>query len=108
MISQDYKEFEIVTLESGQEIGEIIKNDKGYDRQPSLTKESLRGIEKDSRLIKGKMTHSSQTNEYIFDAWCVDEELLYPVDPDDRFRFSIKLYPRYTVRNIKDPDTIGD
>lgn len=108
VISQDYKEFEIVTLESGQEIGEIIKNDDGDDRQPSLTQDRLRGIEENSQMIDGKMTHSSQTNQYVFDAWCVDEELLYPVDPDDRFRFSIKLYPRYTVRNMTDPDTIGD
>jgi len=87
----------------------IIKNDKGYDRQPSLTQDPSRGIKENSELTADlKMTHSSQTNEYVFDAWCVDEELLYPVDPDDRFRFSIKLYPRYTVRNIKDPDTIGD
>ena len=84
------------------------KNDDGDDRQPSLTQDRLCGIEENSQLIDGKMTHSSQTNQYVFDAWCVDEELLYPVDPDDRFRFSIKLYPRYTVRNMTDPDTIGD
>jgi len=107
VISADYKEFEIVTLESGQEIGEIIINDDGDDRQPSLTKDRLRGIEANSQLIDGKMRHYSQTNEYEFDAWCVDEELLYEVDPDDKFRFSIKLYPRYTVRNIKDPNTVG-
>lgn len=108
VISANYKEFEIVTLESGQEIGEVIKDDKGILRQPTLTQDSFRGIEADSVMNPDNiMEHSSKTNYYAFDAWCVDEELLYPVDPDDRFRFSIKLYPRYTVRNITDPDMIG-
>lgn len=40
---------------------------------------------------------------YKFDAWCVDEALLYPVIPEDSFRFDIRLYPRYKVINKVEP-----
>ncbi len=50
-----------------------------------------------------KTIHTTTNCEYEFDAWCVDEDLMYAVDPTEKFRFDIKLYPRYIVTNVTAP-----
>lgn len=105
-------ESEKETLESGKELRKLVLENEDNERNNEDTERNFAfqpnytiGIVGEKTLNGYNSVYKTENCIYEFDAWCVDEDLLYEVNLDDKIRFSIYLYPRYKVTNIKEPET---
>jgi hypothetical protein len=88
------------TVDPGDEISTVVLTGTGGGQKPNYQL-SFVGTQRyqPAGENNGRQYFNSDYCYYEFDAWCVDEALLYEVRPEDSFRFDIRLYPRYKVIN---------
>lgn len=89
---------EEVTVDPGDEISTVVLTSANkVNYQPSYKdRDGYTSVLDDPNGNK----HTFGGCDYVFDVWCVDEDLLYAVKPEDKIRFDIRLYARYKIENV--------
>ena len=94
--------YETDTVNPGDDLSSVVLTDGGKPNY-QLSYVNNNNFQPAGETANGMQYFNTSHCYYEFEAWCVDETLLYPVILDDSFRFDIRLYPRYKVINKVEP-----